>query len=42
MVESLTVDGRVVVSPSPEVLCYILEQDTLSFALYWLNPGRMH
>ena len=32
MVECLNRDGEVVVLPSPEVLCYILEQVTLSFA----------
>ena len=27
-------------SPPVKSLCCVLEQDTLSAALYWFNPGR--
>ena len=35
----LEIEGSLV-QASPEALCYVLDQDTLSSALYWFNPGK--
>ena len=32
--------GGLLVGDSLESLCCVLDQDTLSTALYWFNPGR--